>query len=288
MASRGPAVDGRLFAGVPRAPVKTTMTDFSDRGVGTTDSRYSRERLAHNQIFGEGLRHHLEKYYRVPHASWLQYRNTLVKCGAGKQVLEYGCGTGSQSAYLERNGAERVVGIDLSDVAIAKARAAATTAKLTRTDYFVMNAEQLDYPDNSFDLICGTAILHHLDLDRAFREVTRVLRPTGTAVFLEPLGHNPLINLYRWATPRLRTVDEHPLLMRDLDLARRYFTSVKTDFFVLQSLLAMAFHGSWFEPARDMLEFADAVLFKRLPYVRRYAWQVVLVLRGPVHHGGSP
>ena len=76
---------------------------------------------------------------------------------------------------------------------------------LTGVRFQVMNAEVLEFPDASFDLVFGVAILHHLDLDTACAEFLRVLRPSGTAVFLEPLGHNPFINLVRWATPAART-----------------------------------------------------------------------------------
>jgi hypothetical protein len=48
------------------------------------------------------------------------------------------------------------------------------------------------------------------DLSLACSEIARVLRPGGPAIFVEPLGHNPLINAYRKRTPALRTVDEHP------------------------------------------------------------------------------
>src|SRR3546814_1101008 len=78
-----------------------------------------------------------------------------------------------------------------------------------------MNAEAMTFPDDSFDLVFGSGIIHHLDIDRAFGEIARVLRPGGRAVFIEPLGLNPAIELYRRFTPSARTPDEHPLLRRD-------------------------------------------------------------------------
>ncbi|WP_428491963.1 hypothetical protein [Rhodopila sp.] len=57
----------------------------------------------------------------------------------------------------------------------------------------------------------GIGIIHHLDTRQASREVARVLRPDGNAVFWEPMGTNPIIGLYRMLTPNARTVDEHPL-----------------------------------------------------------------------------
>ena len=58
--------------------------------------------------------------------------------------------------------------------------------------YLAMNPEHLDFGDGAFDVVCGTGILHRLDLGRALAEVARVLRPSGSAVFVEPLGCSPL------------------------------------------------------------------------------------------------
>jgi len=44
----------------------------------------------------------------------------------------------------------------------------------------------------------------------------------GSAIFIDPLGHNPAINMFRRSTPDLRTEDEHPLLLEDFRLAGRY------------------------------------------------------------------
>jgi ubiquinone/menaquinone biosynthesis C-methylase UbiE len=242
-----------------------------------------RERVAHNKIFSEHTRKSAEKFYRIIHESRALYEGLLLSRSRGKATLEYGCGMGSHSPFMARNGAARVVGIDISDVAIEKATEAARQEGLNGIEYHVMNAEQLQFEDNSFDLICGTAILHHLDLDRAYAELARVLRPGGLAVFMEPLGHNPLINLYRRVTPQLRTVDEHPLMMRDLGRASQYFDAVTPHHFVLQSLAAVPFHGrKYFRSLLGALETADRTLFRALPFTRRYSWQVILTMERPI------
>ena len=42
-------------------------------------------------------------------------------------------------------------------------------------------------------------------------EISRILKPNGKLLFIEPLGTNPLINFYRKLTPKSRSKDEHPL-----------------------------------------------------------------------------
>ena len=61
-----------------------------------------------------------------------------------------------------------------------------------------------------FDIVYGTGILHHLEINKCLNEIHRILKPDGNLLFVEPLGTNPLINLYRKFTPNSRSKDEHP------------------------------------------------------------------------------
>lgn len=141
-------------------------------------------------------------------------------------MLEYGCGTGSKAFALAHTGAH-VVCIDISGVGVAEATARAERDGV-RADFVQMDAEALGYSFGAFDLVCGSGIFHHLDMERSLAEVRRVLKPEGTAVFYEPLGTNPIINLYRRLTPSMRTPDEHPLVPADFDLMRRHFREVES------------------------------------------------------------
>ena len=159
--------------------------------------RYQREKAYHNKAFSEGTRSAVGGFYSITQRSKEYYERYLESRSDGKHVLEYGCGQGSHSMFLAHGGAQ-VTGIDISEVAIEQSKQSARNEQLDEeTDFQVMNAESLEFDDDTFDLICGTAILHHLDLEKAFSEVSRTLRPGGSAIFFEPLGHNPFINLFR-------------------------------------------------------------------------------------------
>ncbi len=245
--------------------------------------RYDRERDFHNHVFVEG-RDRRERavsgFYSVS-SSFVYYRHKLLELSRGGRVLEYGCGPGSMAFDLARQGSI-VTGIDISNVAIELARSKARTEAIKDLEFLEMNAEELTFEDHYFDVICGSAILHHLDLDRAYSVLARTLRPEGKALFIEPLGHNPFINLYRKLTPHLRTPDEHPLVMKDLKLAKRHFGGVQLKFFQLQTFLAVPFRNSRFiRPLRRTLDAMDQALFRILPPVRKYAWQVVIELSEP-------
>jgi ubiquinone/menaquinone biosynthesis C-methylase UbiE len=249
-------------------------------------SRLGREREFHDRLYQGHSRDGLAKYYAVARASHSFYHERIVSQAHGKQILEYGCGLGSLAYDLANHGAS-VTGIDLSAVAIAMATQAAEQAQLN-IDFCVMNAEDLQFSDNSFDIICGTSILHHLQLEQALAELARTLKPQGQAIFLEPLGHNFLINLYRRLTPQLRTPDEHPLRTADLQLLRHFFQNVEMQFFHLTTLMAVPFGRFGFYPALlGALEKADSWLFRRLPFTRSSAWIVVLVMSHPLKHAAD-
>jgi SAM-dependent methyltransferase len=246
-----------------------------------TEPRYARERDYHDKEFAERARHVVGKYYSVTQASRARYEELLDTRGRGKRVLEYGCGPGSYAFFLAERGAS-VTGIDISTTAIDQARNQARARGNQNVDFQVMNAESLALSDESFALVCGTAILHHLDLSRAFSELVRTMKPEGSGVFIEPLGHNPLINLYRRLTPSLRTVDEHPLVLNDLALAHRYFHDVEVEYFHLFSLLAVPFRRlPGFAGLVTALDTLERGVFRLLPFAQRWAWQVVLILDRP-------
>ncbi len=167
--------------------------------------RKQRERDYHNATFAEAPRPRGISAYQLIHDSRAFFEASVRRFAAGARVLEYGSGPTARTSMLASS-AREIVGIDLSEVAVQAAAERARSAGLNAS-YRVMDAETLDFPDQSFDLVASVAVLHHLDLDRAYGEIARVLKPSGHAVFMEPLGHNPFINLYRWVTPKLRTPD---------------------------------------------------------------------------------
>jgi SAM-dependent methyltransferase len=143
---------------------------------------------------------------------------------AGKVVLDYGCGPGYLTKYLIENGATHVTGIDVSEGEIEQARERARDDGLTdKSDFLVADAHATGFPDDSFDLIVGDSILHHLDLRVALEELRRILRPGGRAVFMEPMWHNPILRLGRALTPSARTPDEHPLTTADWEMCAEVF-----------------------------------------------------------------
>jgi ubiquinone/menaquinone biosynthesis C-methylase UbiE len=107
----------------------------------------------------------------------------------GMNVLEVGCGTGYFTRELAKTSAQ-IIAIDISNDLIEVAR---TKIDSPNVSFHIGNAYSLDYPDNFFDTIVGSSVLHHLEVDQALSEFYRVLKQEGTIYFTEPNMLNPQI-----------------------------------------------------------------------------------------------
>jgi SAM-dependent methyltransferase len=147
---------------------------------------------------------------------------------AGLRVLDIGVGDGQSSVLLARQGA-RVTGTEVSSEALDRARRVAARYQVP-IDFRPMAGECLEFPDETFDAVLCISAYHHMDQELASREIARVLRTGGRAVFVEPLASNPPAwayrRLVRWSS-RSATSHETPLRMHDLDILRRHFRKVE-------------------------------------------------------------
>ncbi|MEP6922743.1 MAG: class I SAM-dependent methyltransferase, partial [bacterium] len=101
----------------------------------------------------------------------------------GLKVLEIGCGLGTDGSRFAQAGAD-YTGVDLTEAAVDLARKRFQIFGLPG-HFRTADAENLDFVDNSFDLVYSHGVLHHTpDTARAVREVHRVLRPGGRAIVM--------------------------------------------------------------------------------------------------------
>lgn len=153
--------------------------------------------------------------YRAPPGNTifpLEYAFHLLGDVNGKTILEYGCGDGKNTVALSDRGA-KVIGLDLSPELLEIAQERLLANQHHETMLVLGSAHALPFPDESIDIIFGIAILHHLDLELASREIQRVLKKGGRGIFQEPLRNSNLVARVRRFFPKRADVSpfEHPL-----------------------------------------------------------------------------
>ncbi len=213
----------------------------------------------------------------LDHETWVRPAFTTLGDLRGKYALDYGCGHGMAAVVLARAGAE-VTAFDLSPGYVAEARERAS-ANGVRVECTVADGEELPYPDDAFDAVWGNAILHHLDLTRAGRELLRVMKPGAVAVFCEPWGGNPLLSFARRRLPypaKDRTRDERPLARRDLAPLRAIFPVVEVKGYQLVGMLRRVWENPRACRAFDRL---DARLLRSVPALGNWCRYAVIALR---------
>jgi SAM-dependent methyltransferase len=233
------------------------------------------ERAASFRTGAAELRFDTDAY--LDHETWVRPAFAALGELRGRCALDYGCGHGMAAVVMARAGAT-VTAFDLSPGYVNEARARAE-ANGVHIECVTADGEDLPFADASFDAVWGNAILHHLDLARAGRELKRVLKPGGVAVFCEPWGGNPVLGFARGVLPypnKDRTPDEHPLTRHALRPLRTVFPSVEVRGYQLFGMVRRV----WRNPrALKVLDALDGRLLRLAPPLENWCRYVVIVLR---------
>lgn len=203
------------------------------------------KRIDRPEDYGRGKRN----FYSVEGLS-MAYEGLLREVGSfnGKRVLDFGCGEGWASIDYAEKGASSIVAFDISGSSLKSAKRNITESRQKSTIHLIqMAGENMGFKDGSFNLILGNAILHHTDLETTIKEIHRVLKKEGRALFVEPLGHNPMINLFRKLTPWRRSKYEEPINLNTLyELIHNQFEIRMKGYYLFSTLALASFllHGN--------------------------------------------
>jgi ubiquinone/menaquinone biosynthesis C-methylase UbiE len=221
---------------------------------------------------------------------------------SGKTLLDLGCGAGENSVYFSVKGAH-CTATDYSAGMVEKALKLAA-ANGVHIEARTMNAMEIEFADNTFDIVYAANLLHHLpDPKMALREMHRVLKPGGKACFWDPLRHNPVINVYRRMATEVRTEDEMPLEIGITEYVRSLFPETVYDTFWLTTLwIFLRFYliervnpnkerywkkiiaeNARLGPSYSRLEGFDR-LIKQVPFIKRFAWNIAVVATKDASH----
>lgn len=205
-----------------------------------------------------------------------------------KLILEIGAGLGVNAMHLAGEGAS-IVAIDIAQERLrAVAERAAGISQQDgrqRAIYLVKaKAEELPFRDNTFHHAYSKAVLIHTQLETAVPEIERVVHPGSVSVFLEPLQHNPLVNLYRRTlAPRIWQSIARYFGEAEFSIFHHTFQRVEARNFYLLSFLAFGWQFALpsvplYRACLAPLHTVDGLLMKLPPLARR-AWFVALVCR---------
>jgi 2-polyprenyl-3-methyl-5-hydroxy-6-metoxy-1,4-benzoquinol methylase len=186
---------------------------------------------------------------------WYLFGRVQEAYRPGARLLDFGCGWGENTVVFAKIGYD-VQGFDISEANLQAARRLADRHDLSpRVHLSRQTAEHLAFPDNSFDVIAGVDVLHHVDIAAAIRECYRVLKPGGLALFKEPvtsLLFDTIRNLrpFKKLVPNTAsfelhvTEDERKLTRGDLKTIRQIFGHMEVKCFRIVSRLDVFFPGA--------------------------------------------
>jgi len=205
----------------------------------------------------------------------------------GKRVLVFGCGDDNTTILLALKGAE-VWAFDISKEAILLQEQLAIANKVQdRIHLFVCAAEEFPFSPNSFDLIVGTAILHHIPdhLAQLPHQLAPALEKNGRALFVEPVILSPALGRLMALLPGHQDISpgERQLTSTDLShfgkcfrVSPYYFCFLgRLDRFILKTPLEIA--PTWQRMLVHSLHWTDSMIL-RFPILNRLAGVAVLEL----------
>jgi 2-polyprenyl-3-methyl-5-hydroxy-6-metoxy-1,4-benzoquinol methylase len=136
------------------------------------------------------------EYSRMPRSiqglaaglEWITFRALLPDLRE-KRVLDLGCGFGWHCRYAQEHGARVVVGIDLSEKMLERARA---TTYQPEIEYHRCAIEDIDFAANQFDIVISSLALHYVEpFDRVCRKVHHCMTQTARSYFQSNIQSSP-------------------------------------------------------------------------------------------------
>jgi len=123
----------------------------------------------------------------------------LAKSFHGKDILDVGCGYGFRTVGIARKGAKSVTGIDSDSVRIQQATEYSNSLGVSSIRFLLINAEYMDFEDESFDIITADEMIHHVeDVDKVLKELVRITKKGGVIIISDHNKWSVLSQLVRY------------------------------------------------------------------------------------------
>jgi SAM-dependent methyltransferase len=220
------------------------------------------ERLRFNKLPQCSLEHSL--------GTPLEYAFQLLGDIRGKTVVDLGCGDGLNTVILASLGA-RVLSVDISDQRLeltgkrAIANGLGDNVILLHSD-----ASALPIDASSTDAVFAAAILHDVDPIRIARQIRRVLKPGGVAVFKEPIAGSPRLAAIK------NSIGKRALTLREVEgVCRAVGIAGRRRAFWLTTRFVCSLGASTFSPPAKAAQRLDAIVLRHFPFISKFASPLV-------------
>ena len=208
----------------------------------------------------------------------LEYAFYLLGTLAGKTVIDLGCGDGLNTAILASLGA-RVLAIDISgkSLEVAGKRAAANKVD-ARVTLLHSDATAIPVDASTVDAVLCTGMLHQIDPIKTARQIRRVLKPAGIAVFDEAVAGPTPFRALKGFIPESEQTDAPagPLTAWKVEaVCRAVGRRGRRREFWLTTRFVSRIGARTSSPAAKAAQRFDAAVLQRFPFVRKLASPLV-------------
>lgn len=270
------------------------MADIAS--VAQAENRYWNQRYASERLEPVSVEAVEMLCYRPSYAGGdyssenkIAFRDLIRKHGGweDKLVLDYACGVGRWAMYFALTGAKKVVGFDFSEVGVQRGRERVQQQGLEgKVELHVMDAANLTFPSNEFDLVIGHGALHHtMKYPGTLEHLHRVIKPGGKAFFIENLSDFFVWKLWWWAKGAVEEGDipifadafrENTKAFRECEIIGDTFVhSLRV---VLNSNKSGTEGSAWRRALLRATHRTDEALFRAVPALRRWGSMCMIAL----------
>lgn len=231
---------------------------------------------AEQQAEYESWREHFPEYLKAPYFAYLS--KFPKKVGSDFKILELCCGMGEFSFDIAEITEGTVLAVDISDKSIEVCRRQLRRYPNKNLSFEVANAELLELPENSFDIICMSGSLSYVDVNVVLGKIRKWIKAEGSFICVDTYGYNPFFNVKRWFNYLFGKRTKQTLLgipkMDTIKRISRCFEETEVNFFGI-----FAFMGPFLKPLIGDAKTTKFVNFldRKFSFLKEYAFKFVLV-----------
>ena len=208
---------------------------------------------------------------------YIFYKKLLkIHVNSNTTVMDLCCGDGIHSinlGYLSNH----VIATDIAENSIEIAKLRAKALNINSIQFLKGDAENIQFPDNSFDVVTCVGSISYVELEKFTAEVLRILKPGGRFIALDSFNHNPIYRFNRYlhylkGNRSISTLNRMPK-EKTLEYLAGQFQSLEKHYFGIFIFIApflSRFLGG--TKAKKVIDYLD----KKISFLKKYSFKIVV------------